>query len=107
VDHAAELGGKTRGGKPGKGLVHDRNRADLFFGEFVGPLKVVNVYFTGIRRGPDVLRLRVSGVYRGEKLINFILRQNLCHSTLPGKKFSSDQKHLFNKNWSLDQNQRF
>jgi hypothetical protein len=79
MDHGTEVRGKAGGGKTGKGFVHDRNRADLFLGEFVGPLEVVDLYLAGIRRRSEILRLRISGVYRGEQLIYFFLGQNFGH----------------------------
>jgi hypothetical protein len=76
VNHGTELGGKACGGKAREGLVHNGDRAYLFLGEFVGPFEIVDLDLAGIGRGPEILRLRVAGVYGGEKLINFLLGQN-------------------------------
>jgi len=46
--------------------VHYRNRADLLFGKFVGPLEVINFDLPAVRGGLVILRFGVSGVYCGE-----------------------------------------
>jgi hypothetical protein len=63
--------------------VHNRNRTDLFFGEFVGPLEVIYLDLPGIRRRPKILRLCVPGIDGGEELINFILGQNFSNNNPP------------------------
>jgi hypothetical protein len=90
VDHAPQQGGKARGGKPGKGFVHDLYGTDLFLGKFVGPLKIVDLDLPGIRGGGKISGLRISGVDGGEKLVYFILGQYFGHVIkklpLPGSK---------------------
>jgi hypothetical protein len=61
--------------------MHNRNRPDLFLGEFVGPLKIVYFDLTGIRSGSEIFRFRITRVYRREQLIYFFLGQNFCHFT--------------------------
>jgi hypothetical protein len=63
--------------------MHDRNCADLFLGKFVRAFKVIYFDFAGIRRGPEIFRLRISGVYGGEELIYFFLGQNFCQKKPP------------------------
>jgi hypothetical protein len=80
VDHAAQQGGKTGGGKPGEGFVHNLDGTDLFLREFVGPLEVIDLNLAGVRGGSKIPGFRVSGVNRGEKLVYFVLGQNFGHT---------------------------
>jgi hypothetical protein len=79
MNETAQICRKACRGEAGKGFVHDRDGAYLFFGEFVGPLKIVDLDFAGVGSRTEIFRLGVSGVYRGEKLIYFFLGQNFCH----------------------------
>jgi hypothetical protein len=83
MNHGAQICGKAGRGKAGKGFVHNRNRTNLFLGEFVGPLEVVDFDLAGICRRTKILRLRVSGIDSGEQLINFILGQNFSNNNPP------------------------
>jgi hypothetical protein len=66
VNHGTELGGKACGGEACEGLVHDGDGTDLFLGEFVRPLKVVDFDLAGIGGGFEDLRLGISGIDCGE-----------------------------------------
>jgi hypothetical protein len=54
--------------------MHDGNGAYLFLGELVGPLEIIDFYFSGIGGGTEIFRFRITGVNRGKKLINLFLR---------------------------------
>jgi len=73
LDQTPQLRRQGRGGQPREGLVHDGYGADLFLGEFVGPLEVVDLDLPLLRRVVDLLGFHVSGGYGAEKLIYFIL----------------------------------
>jgi hypothetical protein len=66
MNHGTELGGKACGGEARKRFVHDGDGTDLFFGEFVRALKVVDFDFAGIGGGLKDLRLGISGIDCGE-----------------------------------------
>jgi hypothetical protein len=53
--------------------MHDGDGTDLFFREFVGALKVVDLDLARIIDRTEILSIRISGAYRGEQLINFVL----------------------------------
>jgi hypothetical protein len=74
MNKAAEICRETGGSKAGKGLMHDGNGANLFFGELVGALEIIDFYFAGIGGRAEVFRFRVTGVDSGKKLINLFLR---------------------------------
>jgi hypothetical protein len=74
MNKAAEICRKTRGGKTGKGFMHDGNRTNLFLGKLVGPFEVVDLYLAGIGGGTEILRFRIPRIDSGKKLINLFLR---------------------------------
>ena len=79
MDDAPQLGRKTCSGQTGEGLVHNGHRTNLFLGEFVGTLEVVDLNLAGVIYRLEILRLRATGTNGGEKLVNFVLRQNFIH----------------------------
>jgi hypothetical protein len=82
MNHRPQIRGKRRCGKPRKGFVHDLHRPDLFLRKLIGALKVVYLYLAGIGNGFELLRIAAARIYRGKKLVYFILRENLGHTPI-------------------------
>jgi hypothetical protein len=45
--------------------VHYRDGSYLFLGKFIGAFEVIDFYFPAVGGRPEILRLGISGIYRG------------------------------------------
>jgi hypothetical protein len=80
--------------------VHDGDRADLLFGEFVAALEVVESLSCGCRWRDENPPAPSPGVDRGEKLIYFFLGKYFSHSLSPAAGSHLDYVKLLEQNFT-------